>query len=521
MTGLLAGLEEVDWSELSHAYGPATDVPDLLRAFAFGSHQEREEAREAWSGSIIHQGTYSSAAVAVVPFLAEIILAPSVPDRFDLINEVQWIASGWLQQLRRWRPKPVFENFTPPQKACFDEVYVRGAYEETLRHGEAFCTLMLSGDLSDEDAIALAILMSVFADRFELALSALFDAFDSEHRPHVRAMQLFAMKELVANCQLRTPVPVATHQAVIARFSSVAWGDENHTSQERVAATIGLLELGDDAESDALFELMYQLTKLEPDAFCIEGHPYLGDLLWIVYAALDRKATIQREWIQRCLQQSDSQILKTGISFAELHCERYRQGPSVFVPILSRLLERSSDEVREKILWALSAAGERGLAELEHLANVAADNEAADRLQSFQSIWKSYAVSSIELSASDSGAQGQLDIVKKQLNSDNPGRRVAAIAQFLQLTQDPDRTVQLVLDNWSMDFIAIPLLELVGACGSAAAHLVPDLNSLIHGDERCVYAGWTGGVCKLDEAIVEAARNALSKMDGPKPRPDD
>ena len=151
------------------------------------------------------------------------------------------------------------------------------------------------------------------------------------------------------------------------------------------------------------------------------------------------------------------------------------------------------------------------------MANVASDQKAAMTLESFNSAWKSYVVSNIELSASDAGAQGQLDIVKKQLNSDNPARRVAAIARFLQLTQDPDRTVQLVLDNWSMDFIAVPLLEILGACGAAAAHLVPDLNALIHGDERCVYAGWTDGVCKLDEAIVEAARNALSKMDGPKP----
>ena len=99
----LTGLDEIDWSALSHAYGSAEDIPDLLRrlaitgsdAYSDGSAKADEtdldvddyddeddeapsEAEEIigdlWS-SICHQGSVYSASIAAVPFLAEIAAA--------------------------------------------------------------------------------------------------------------------------------------------------------------------------------------------------------------------------------------------------------------------------------------------------------------------------------------------------------------------------------------------------------------------------------------------------------------
>jgi hypothetical protein len=39
---MLEGLEDIDWGSLGHAYGTATDVPDLLRALASPLPKERE-----------------------------------------------------------------------------------------------------------------------------------------------------------------------------------------------------------------------------------------------------------------------------------------------------------------------------------------------------------------------------------------------------------------------------------------------------------------------------------------------
>jgi hypothetical protein len=96
----LAGLDDIDWSALSHAYGSAEDIPDLLRRLAvagseayLGGSADTDEADlddveaddetaddaeeilgDLWA-TICHQGSVYSATVAAVPFLAELAAA--------------------------------------------------------------------------------------------------------------------------------------------------------------------------------------------------------------------------------------------------------------------------------------------------------------------------------------------------------------------------------------------------------------------------------------------------------------
>ncbi|OKI95136.1 hypothetical protein [Kitasatospora sp. CB01950] len=67
----LAGLDTYLWAAVNHAYGPAEDLPDLLRAFAEGG-QGAEEALDELYGSIVHQGTVYAASIYAAPYLARI-----------------------------------------------------------------------------------------------------------------------------------------------------------------------------------------------------------------------------------------------------------------------------------------------------------------------------------------------------------------------------------------------------------------------------------------------------------------
>ncbi|MEW2133371.1 HEAT repeat domain-containing protein [Streptomyces sp. NPDC005435] len=67
----LAGLDAHPWTTVHHAYGPAEDLPGLLRAFAEGG-EDAEEALDELYGSIVHQGTVYAASVDAAPYLARI-----------------------------------------------------------------------------------------------------------------------------------------------------------------------------------------------------------------------------------------------------------------------------------------------------------------------------------------------------------------------------------------------------------------------------------------------------------------
>ncbi|WP_329369805.1 hypothetical protein [Streptomyces sp. NBC_01483] len=68
-----AELDDVQWSALTHAYGPAEDVPELIRALYQGDEETADEAIYELYGNIQHQGTVYPASAPAVPFLAHAV----------------------------------------------------------------------------------------------------------------------------------------------------------------------------------------------------------------------------------------------------------------------------------------------------------------------------------------------------------------------------------------------------------------------------------------------------------------
>src|SRR5215471_2299857 len=91
---LLEKLDDVKWVELTHAYGPAGDVPGLIRDLSSHDPRDRQQAMHALYGNIWHQGTVYQASAHAVPFLAELLRSDDVPDKDEILLLLRALANG-------------------------------------------------------------------------------------------------------------------------------------------------------------------------------------------------------------------------------------------------------------------------------------------------------------------------------------------------------------------------------------------------------------------------------------------
>ncbi len=91
---MLKYLDDVPWDELSHCYGPASDLPGAIRVLTSDVPTERASARRLLESTIIHQGTIYEASPEVVPFLLELVANRAVPERAPLLGLLFELSQG-------------------------------------------------------------------------------------------------------------------------------------------------------------------------------------------------------------------------------------------------------------------------------------------------------------------------------------------------------------------------------------------------------------------------------------------
>lgn len=76
-------MESINWNELDHAFGEASDIPDLLKrleSYPSCEKYDEEPFYTLWS-SLCHQGDVYSASYAAVPYIVSII--ENAPDKVN------------------------------------------------------------------------------------------------------------------------------------------------------------------------------------------------------------------------------------------------------------------------------------------------------------------------------------------------------------------------------------------------------------------------------------------------------
>ncbi|MER5893843.1 hypothetical protein [Streptomyces sp. NPDC001876] len=197
---LLAGLDDLDWAGLNHAYGSAEDVPRQLRQVCGADEEAREAAWNQLFSNIFHQGSRYTASSCAVPFLARIATAGPQPARPTALLMMTRLAIDWHDEYDlpggidtvAWRAAAA--EFTPAKMAAWhdEELAVEEDPERrrVLEEGRAYC---VAGGTFDSRASALA---SYDAVRAELpALFCLLKDPDPEIRTRTAYLLAWFPKE--------------------------------------------------------------------------------------------------------------------------------------------------------------------------------------------------------------------------------------------------------------------------------------------------------------------------------------
>jgi hypothetical protein len=88
----MLSLDSPKWSELSHAYGSASDIPNLLRRLEEmpSSEDKKEPWFSIWS-SLAHQGDVYSASFAAVPHVVRILSQAPAKADFSFFQFPAWV----------------------------------------------------------------------------------------------------------------------------------------------------------------------------------------------------------------------------------------------------------------------------------------------------------------------------------------------------------------------------------------------------------------------------------------------
>jgi hypothetical protein len=194
---ILEKLDTIHWHELSHAYGAADDVPQLLRDVASRKEKKRTRAYRRLYSTLYHQGTIYQASAYAAPFLIELLKDEHVPARHDIIALLVALASGDAY-LRHYMESSREEKkqSTEFQEQFAEEVYWAKRTYQAVREGIDTYLTLLTHKKRRLRMSAISILGWFKEDRAKL-IPTLSTCLQAETNQLIRSCIVFSLGQLV------------------------------------------------------------------------------------------------------------------------------------------------------------------------------------------------------------------------------------------------------------------------------------------------------------------------------------
>lgn len=298
---MLDGIDQIDWSKLTHGYGPANDIPPLLRALASGDKRASAKAISALYSTILHQGGVYDSTAVVVPFLIEMLAEPRVLGKEHILELLGNIARGI------------------------------GATLE-CRAAVAAGTALLVRLLSAKKAalrISAPYVLTACSDRAAEFEPALRQRLPKEKNAKAKASLIMAL------CQLGD-----SNDAVLLLC------DESQDPLVRLAAALAVLEHGaTEAKTQALAVCRATIEACQK-AFVTLPWQRCCTPARAIFTALQREPDLQRRWVRGLLDHTNAALRKDALHTLKSLFLTHRSGATMAAPLLGELLSDPDRDVR-------------------------------------------------------------------------------------------------------------------------------------------------------------------------------
>jgi HEAT repeat protein len=349
---MLEELDQVDWTLYSHAYGPATDLADLIRRLVITNNaddkadQAAEDTLEQLYGMIWHQGTVYSATAIAVPFLIDIVTHNISSHTVGILNLLSSCAtgSGYFEvhgSMDDYRDRRDTEAFQATVREELENV--NAAYKAVVAGLPVYITLL--NDAHSDIREAAAELIALCGPRMESAVPALKAriAIEQTHNtPESREITATLVGQL--GYLLTHPGGRAESIKLSEEDQSlfVSWlSDPSFPQLARIAAAQTLIDYGNEVSQ----ALGLDFIKAIPDVPAVPLDYRLHGLIQTLTA---HNVEMTVEWIARMVDYEDQATVEQLPYLMHSLYATYRQDVKPLLKILLALLRK---DVASVLLW--------------------------------------------------------------------------------------------------------------------------------------------------------------------------
>jgi HEAT repeat protein len=553
---MLDALDQIEWDQLSHAYGKATDVPDLLRALASDKKEICDDALHQLYSNIWHQGTVYQATAYAVPFLIELLDAPAVLCRAEILALLQALASGssYLdvhQGMDWYRNERQTERFQTEIRRELD--WVRAAHVAVLEGTPVYLRLLSHAEPSVR--VLAPYVLGICRERAQEIEPALRVRVAIEDDPEVKASIFMALAQLwrwTGRPEAPRPANATQQHSYLANVIR----RQAESPLVRFVAALSAVEVASEKAVEEALAAFRETIGACREVFtrlpCFQG----GSPVSAVSGALSPYPHLRLQWLLAMLVHSDPELRNDAVWEIGEMCRQRRSTPQAVVPHLVKLVADPDPKVRQSAAGALPELGKARHLALDALESFLShfDSEvralAAETLRKVRENRDKYALkhwlqkprldkdaAALIAILEDKGSSGnQYDqhecsdaaralellgpiardaapALRKALSHEYHWVRVHAARALWTITQDPDEVLPVLLEELRCRPAGLLVADCLGEMGHGAQAAIPALRRIIDSEVRLVEGGDYDHCVDEDEGFCEAAKRALARIE--------